>query len=149
MATEQPAALRLHLEKDLPSPPERIFGAFIDADQFRQWWGPVGFTVPGLQLDVVEGAKYRITMQPPEGAAFHLGGTFRVVEPPRRLAFTFVWEEPDPDDQETLVTVTFDPSGTGTHLVLDQEPFKTESRWQLHRDGWTQTLERLEHFLSS
>jgi uncharacterized protein YndB with AHSA1/START domain len=147
MAAEPRAALRLHLEKDLGSPPERIFAAFIEAEQFRQWWGPAGFTVPRLQLDVTEGAEYRITMQPPEGDAFHLGGTFRVVEAPRLLVFTFAWEEPDPDDQETLVTVTLEPTAAGTHLALDQGPFKTESRWELHRDGWTETLERLERFL--
>jgi uncharacterized protein YndB with AHSA1/START domain len=147
MAAEQPADLRLHLEKDLASPPEHIFAAFSEAEQFRQWWGPAGFTVPRLQLNVAEGAKYRIMMQPPEGDAFHLGGTFRVVKPPRCLVFTFAWEEPDPDDQETLVTLTFEPIGAGTHLALDQGPFKTESRWELHRDGWTETLARLERFL--
>jgi len=148
VAAEQPDALRLHLEKDLAAPPERVFAAFIEADQLRQWWGPAGFTVPRLQFDAEEGETYRITMQPPDGDAFHLGGTFRVIEAPRRLVFTFAWEEPDPDDQETLVTVTLEPASAGTHLVLDQERFKTGPRRELHRDGWTETLERLEGFLS-
>jgi uncharacterized protein YndB with AHSA1/START domain len=60
------------------------------------------------------------------------------------LAFTFSYEEPDPDDQETLVTLTFEAGNPGTRLVLDQGPFKTAARWDLHRDGWAQTLERLE-----
>jgi uncharacterized protein YndB with AHSA1/START domain len=86
-------------------------------------------------------------MQPPDGDAFHLGGMFRLVEPTRRLVFTFAWEEPDPDDQETLVVLSFESAGEGTNLVLDQQPFKTEQRWQLHRDGWTDTLKRLARFL--
>jgi len=141
---EQPAVTRLHLEKNLGVAPERVFGAFVDAEQLRQWWGPAGFTVASLQFDPVEGKDYRIVMRPPEGDVFHIRGTFREVEPPRRLAYTFVYEEPDPDDQETLVTLTFEPADPGTRLVLEQGPFKTAARWELHRDGWTDTLERLE-----
>jgi Activator of Hsp90 ATPase homolog 1-like protein len=71
---------------------------------------------------------YRIVMKPPEGDVFHIRGTFLEVETPRRLAYTFVYEEPHPDDQETLVTLTFEPTDPGTRLILDHGPFKTESR---------------------
>ena len=148
MAPEQPEALRLHLEKVLASPPERIFAAFVDAEHLRQWWGPDGFAAAGVELDVAEGADYRITMQPARGDVFHIRGTFRAIEAPRRLAYTFAYEEPDPDDQETLVTLEFVPAGAGTRLVLDQGPFKTEPRLELHRVGWTETFERLERFLT-
>ena len=87
-------------------------------------------------------------MQPPEGDAFYIRGTFRAVEAPRCLAFTFLYEEPDPDDQETLVTLTFEPVEQGTRVVLDQAQFKTEARWALHRDGWAETLVRLEQSLT-
>jgi uncharacterized protein YndB with AHSA1/START domain len=140
--------LRLHLEQELALPPERVFAAFVDAEQLRHWFGPAGFTVQSFELDVAEGADYRIALQPPEGDVFHIRGTFRAVEAPHRLVYTFVYEQPDPDDQETLVTVTFEPSAGGTRLVLEHGPFKTESRWALHRDGWTDTLERLERFLN-
>jgi len=147
-APQPPSPRRLHLEKLLPSPPERVFGAFTDSEQLRGWWGPVGFTVQSLEFDVVEGTDYRITMQPPDGDVFRIRGTFRALEVPRRVTFTFVYEEPDPDDQETLVTLRFDPEDGGTRLVLDQEPFTTAARWELHRQGWTETLERLEQSLT-
>src|SRR5215471_10587053 len=109
MADAGPASgMQLHLEKVLDVAPERAFGAFVDAEQLRRWWGPAGFSVPHLQFDPVEGADYRITMQPPVGDVFHIRGTFQAVEAPRRLAFSFIYEEPDPDDQETLVDVTFE-----------------------------------------
>jgi uncharacterized protein YndB with AHSA1/START domain len=137
----------LHLEKILAVPPERVFAAFVDAEQLRRWWGPAGFTVPRLQFDAVEGSDYRVAMQPPDGDVFHIRGTFRAVEAPRRLIFTFIYEEPDPDDQETLVTLTLEPTDPGTRVLLDQAPFKTPARLELHCDGWTETLERLERSL--
>ena len=146
--TERQPPTQLRLEKILRLPPQRVFGAFVDAEQLRHWWGPVGFTVAGLEFRPVEGTDYRIEMQSPEGDVFHIRGTFRAVEAPRRLAYTFIYEEPDPDDQDTLVTVKFEPVGQGTRVALDQGPFKTAARLELHRDGWAQTLERLEEFLT-
>ncbi len=144
---DQPSGTRLHLEKILVVPPERVFAAFVDAEQVRRWWGPAGFTVPSLQFDAVEGRDYRIVMQPPDGDVFHIRGTFRAVETPRRLVFTFIYEEPDPDDQETLVNLTFDSTGAGTRVILDQGPFTTAGRLELHREGWMDTLQRLERSL--
>src|SRR5690349_4928308 len=100
---------QLHLEKVLVPPPAHVFAAFTDAEQVRRWWGPAGYTVPRLRFDVVEGGDYRLVMQPPEGDVFHIRGTFRAVEAPRRLIFSFIYEEPDPDDQETLVALSFEP----------------------------------------
>lgn len=134
----------LHLEKTVAASPERIFAACVEAETLAEWWGPTGFTSPSVQLDVREGGQYRITMLPPEGEAFHLRGEFREIDVPRRLVYTFVWEEPDPDDQETVVTLTFERIGEHTRLVLDHGPFKTGARHELHRAGWTETLERLE-----
>src|SRR5690349_20934262 len=128
--------MRLHLEKLLPAPPERVFAAFVDADRLRDWFGPAGFTVPRLQVDAVEGGEYRLRMRPPEGDAFDITGTFHSIEAPLHLAFTFVYEEPDPDDQETLVTVILEPAEQGTRVVLEQGPFQTEARRALHRNGW-------------
>ena len=96
-----------------------------------------------------EGGRYRITMQPPEGEVFHLRGVFQALDAPHRLVYTFVWEEPDADDQETVVALTFARTGENTLLVLDQGPFKTEARLELHRAGWTEALDRLQRALSS
>lgn len=121
-----------------------MFAACVDTEKLAEWWGPAGFISQSVELDVREGGRYRITMQPPEGDPFHLSGEFREVDAPRRLFYTFVWEEPDPDDQETVVTLTFERAGGGTRLVLEQASFKTEARYEVDRAGWTETLERLE-----
>ena len=146
--TSDSVGLTLHLEKVLRARPERVFAACVEPAKLAEWWGPAGFTAPGLELDVRSGGRYRITMQPPEGEAFHLRGEFRKVDPPRRLVYTFEWEPPDPDDRETVVTLSFLEHGEGTNVVLDQGPFATEARRALHEAGWTESLERLEKSLS-
>src|SRR5690606_905127 len=94
------------------------------------------------------GGRYRITMQPPDGAAFHLSGEFREVAPPARLAYTFRWEEPHPDDRTTVATLSYEDLGGATGLALEQGPFATEERRALHERGWTETLERLAAVLA-
>jgi uncharacterized protein YndB with AHSA1/START domain len=138
----------LEMKRSLPASPRVVFDAFTDPEQLRQWWGPRGFTVPAIDFPARTGADYRIGMQPPEGDAFHLIGTFRDVAPPARLVFTFIWEPADPDDVETVVELDFRGEGECTEIAYRQGPFKTEARKQLHHDGWTDTFDRLEMFLS-
>ena len=138
----------LRLEKVVPAPAELVFAACLDPEKLAEWWGPAGFTSPRVELDVREGGRYRIEMQPSDGEAFHLRGEFVEIDPPRRLAYTFEWEEPDPDDRQTVVNLSFENHETGTKVVLDQGPFATEARRALHETGWTETLERLEQSLS-
>jgi len=140
--------LNLHLERVLRARREVVFGACTDQEQLAKWWGPRGFTAPSIELDLRVGGSYRIAMQPPEGDLFYLSGEFREVDSPHRLAYTFRWEEPDPDDRETVVTLSFRDFGDSTGLTLDQGPFATEGRYELHHAGWSDGLERLEVALS-
>jgi uncharacterized protein YndB with AHSA1/START domain len=87
-------------------------------------------------------------MQPPDGALFHLTGEFLVVRPRERLEYTFGWEEPDPDDRETVVQLAISPAGDDTELSLSQGDFATEARLALHRDGWGESFEKLRTLLS-
>ncbi len=82
-------------------------------------------------------------VKPPEGDAFFLQGEFRQVAPPSRLAYTFRWEEPDPEDQETVVTLSLTDLGGWTELALEQGPFATEARLALHKGGWSDSFDKL------
>ena len=86
-------------------------------------------------------------MQPPDGELFHLSGEFREVDPPARLSFTFRWDPPDPDDQETIVTLSLEDRGEETSVQMSQAEFATEARYALHEAGWTEAFERLERLL--
>lgn len=140
--------LTLELQRILPAARWIAFGAFSARGGLADWWGPRGFSVADLDFDPRVGRSYRIEMRPPEGDPFTLTGRFREIDPPARLAYTFVWEEPDPDDVETLVELSFRESGDATEVALTQGPFTTEARRELHRDGWTDAFDRLDEYLS-
>jgi uncharacterized protein YndB with AHSA1/START domain len=132
----------------LPGPRARVFEALTEPVDLARWWGPMGFTTPEIELDRRVGGRYRFTMQPPDGEHFHLSGEFLEVDPPDRLAFTFRWDEPAPDDRETVVTLSLDAAGAATELSLRQGEFATAERLALHRSGWTDSLGKLSALLA-
>jgi uncharacterized protein YndB with AHSA1/START domain len=141
--------LVLQLKRVLAAPPERIFRMLTEPADLAKWWGPRGFTTPGIDLDLRVGGRYRFAMQPPDGDLFHLSGEFLDIEPPSRLIYTFRWEEPDADDRETVVTVLLGDVEGATQVSLSQGMFATEARLALHRSGWTDSLEKLGELIGS
>jgi uncharacterized protein YndB with AHSA1/START domain len=140
--SEQPG-LVLNLECTVPSPVEETFRLLTEPDALATWWGPDGFSIPAVDVHLVVGGRYRFRMAPPEGEPFHLSGEFLEIDPPWRLVYTFTWEEPAPDDRETVVDLSLAGTGTGTRVVLSQGPFLTEERLTLHRNGWSDSFEKL------
>lgn len=143
------AELMLHLERVLPAPRSLVFRMHAEPNRLARWWGPKGFSAPSVELDLRVGGDYRIEMQPPEGASFFLSGEFREVETGARLTYTFRWEDPDPDDRETVVVFALRDLGGSTALTVDQGAFATEGRRALHVQGWTDSLDRLQELIAN
>ena len=141
--------LVLYLECTLTASPEEVFRMLTEPAELVKWWGPHGFIIPAAELSLAEGGRYRFRMTPPDGEPFHLSGEFLEIDPPWRLVCTFRWEEPAPDDRETVVDLSLGSTGDGTRLVLSQGPFLTEERLALHRNGWTESFEKLQAVLES
>jgi uncharacterized protein YndB with AHSA1/START domain len=137
----------LRMTRVLPATRTDTYRALTDPEELTKWWGPRGFTIPSVDFDPSVGATYRIAMQPPEGDLFQLSGEFREVDPPARLAFTFRWEPPDPDDRETVATLSLEERGSETEVLLVQGRFATEERLAIHEGGWTDSFERLAELL--
>ncbi|MEU6474081.1 SRPBCC domain-containing protein [Streptomyces massasporeus] len=142
--------LRVRLRRALDGSCPAVFRELTDPRELARWWGPDGFTIPSVESDLRPGGAYRIAMRPPEGELFYLVGEFLEVEPPERLAYTFRWEDPDPEDRETVVTLSLhDIDAARSELVLDQGDFASERRRALHEEGWSQGLGKLGELLAS
>ena len=144
---ERAGGLVLELKVVLGAPRERIFRALTEPAELVKWWGPQGFTMPAIDLDLRVGGGYRFTMQPPGGDPFHLSGEFLEIDPPGCLVYTFRYDEPDPDDRETVVTLSLGEVAGATQVSLSQREFATEARLALHRGGWTDSFEKLRELI--
>ena len=72
----------------------------------------------------------------------YVGGEYREVSLPRRLVYTWQWEQDDP--RETLVTVDFRPvKNSGTESSLKHERFSSVTARTNHRTGWDGCLDKL------
>ncbi len=139
----------LEQERVFDATPDQVFGLLTEPTALAKWWGPHGFVIPEIHLDLRVGGSLRITMQPPDGELFHLSGEFHQIEFPSGLTFTFRWDEPVPDDRETVVALSLDSLDGRTTLSLTQGEFATEERLELHRSGWADSFEKLDRILKA
>ena len=137
----------LRLERLIAAPPERVFELWTEPELFTKWFGPEGYDIPNHRCDLRPGGAWHSTMRTPDGKTMGVGGVYRAIEPPRRLVFTWAWDQADGTrGHETEVTVTLDPTPGGTRLRLVHQTFETRDGRDSHNKGWTSTLSKLERF---
>ncbi len=136
------ARTALHLTRIVNADPQTAFDAWTQPEHIRHWACPEGATVADSQVDLTVGGSYVLKMRNDEQGIFHTAvGTYREIDPPNRLVYTWDWVEDDHRmDTETLVTVEFRPHADGTEVVLTHEAFPTEEITDLHGEGWESCL---------
>jgi uncharacterized protein YndB with AHSA1/START domain len=138
----------VRLRRTILAPRERVYRAWTDPEELKRWWGPGLFTTPSAEIDLRPGGRYRLVMQPADGEALLLTGTFREIVPPQRLVYTWRWEIGVPDLEDSVVTVEFREvdGGTEVDLVHEHAPGSVLDPYQL---GWESGLAKLESMLTS
>ena len=123
----------------LPVPPDDAFALITEPERLRRWQ-----TVSAV-VDLRAGGAYRWTVTPGHVAA----GTYREVEPGKRIVFGWGWEGSDvlPPDAST-VTVTVEPADGGSLVTLVHEGLTGEQAAS-HAEGWHHYVERLERLAAS
>ena len=148
--------IKLQLTRVFDAPRELVFKAWTEANQFRQWFGAAacdGASLQGVKVDARVGGKYRLQVRRPDGEYFTTAGTYREVNPPERLVFTWAFEKDGSGDEfgeveppEMLVTVELKALGQRTELTLTHEKFASVESRDRHEQGWTRCLESLGKF---
>ena len=124
------------ISRDLPVTPDEAFALVTEPERLRRW------KTVSATVDLRAGGSYRFTVLPGHIAA----GTYREIEPGRRLVFGWGWEGSDdlPPDAST-VTVTIEPTETGSRVTLVHEGLNAEQAAS-HAAGWVHFFERLDRF---
>jgi len=92
-------------------------------------------------FDLRPGGAYRIEVLPGSTAR----GEFVEIDPPRRLVYTWGWEDERSPVPSGSSTVEFEllPHGTGTLLRLRHDDLADAGAAASHRRGWDHYLPRL------
>jgi uncharacterized protein YndB with AHSA1/START domain len=133
--TNPTPTLRVQVRRVIDAPPERVFQAWTTPEDLKRWHAPAPTTCVLAEVDLRVGGAYRIHMREPNGVEHRHHGTYRVIEPPRRLIYS--WNQYGDDVADTIVTIECIQQGTGTELVLTHEGFLSEDRRASHEQGWT------------
>jgi uncharacterized protein YndB with AHSA1/START domain len=122
-------------EIELPAPPAEVFSMFLDPARLVRWIGL------SADLDPTPGGRFRFEVQPGQFCE----GEYVVVEPPRRLVFTWGWADPwfglPPGFSRVDVELEELSGGSRLLLVHDQLPGEIQL---LHDEGWSVFLARLK-----
>jgi uncharacterized protein YndB with AHSA1/START domain len=146
MTEGEPSGDRLVVRRTIGASRERVFQSWTDPEQLRRWWGPGGFTCPDAVVDLRPGGTYRLVMQPPaDGPVMSVSGTYREVEPPTLLVYTWRWDSgPAVSDQESLVRVEFTDVGDGrTEVTITHDQFPPGHDTLPYSSGWEQGMDKL------
>jgi uncharacterized protein YndB with AHSA1/START domain len=134
----------LRLERLIASPPEILFALWTEPAQLVRWWAPEGYEPSVDALDTRPGGRWRTTLRRSDGSVLATSGVYRVVEPPRLLAFSWAWEdEGGTRGHETEVVVNFEAAPGGTRLLLVQRRFASKQARDNHTNGWSASFDRL------
>jgi uncharacterized protein YndB with AHSA1/START domain len=125
----------------LRASPERVFAAWTEPAELARWFGT------RAEVDLRVGGRWRFVWATGEGTEAHGTGVYRVIDPPRRLVYT--WE--DNGAGPTVVTVELTPEDDGTRLRVTESGFGEGDDWDRHyqdnSDGWTAELEELRAWI--
>src|ERR1700679_1583714 len=108
----------LVISRTYPATVERVFKAWTDANQLGQWFAPSDDYTTKATVDLRIGHEYRISIAHKGGNVQNVLGTYRLIDPPRKLVYTWRWE--GGPETDTLVTVLLPPHGTHTEVTLPQ-----------------------------
>ncbi len=141
----------LVITRILDAPRSLVFKAWTEPDHLAHWFGPRGFTLTYCQTDLRPGGAYRFGMRSPEGTDHWLQGVYREVIEPEKIVCTYAWADANgnPTRPETILTLTFADHEGKTRLTLHQALFESVTACDMHREGWTSSLDRFEEYVSS
>src|SRR5262245_22594672 len=129
----------------------RVFRAFTDPAQLRQWFCPDGFTFTTLRVDPASGRATSFVMesrQTGERYAFTL--EYEVVDEPDQIRWISVWGDGFPEPgRRTKATLSFRSVPGGTELTLTHENFPDAETRAHHGQGWGSGLDKLARLLDA
>ncbi|HET6830802.1 MAG TPA: SRPBCC family protein [Solirubrobacterales bacterium] len=140
------AKTTLRMKRTYRAPARRVFDAWTSEEVMRRWWhAERDWETSKAEVDLRVGGSVRVVMRDPgEDAEYGGGGRYTVVDPPHRLAFTWVW---DHEPHETLIEIEFEESDGATTVRFTHSGLLDEEMLRSHEGGWGRCFDNLERTL--
>jgi uncharacterized protein YndB with AHSA1/START domain len=127
--------VRIRRSYDVPA--QRIYDAWTDPDQIRQWLTRGGTYDAAVRV----GGAYQLDMLH-DGRIWEHKGTYLHLEPPHVIEFT--WITPHSTyGTESLVRIEITDLGAGCEMVLTHTKLPDQHQADQHGRGWTMFAEIL------
>ena len=141
LPTDQPAAA-VRVRREIAASADEVFDAWLDPEGLADWMRPGQILRTSAKVDARVGGRFEVLMHREQDSLLHTG-TYRIIDRPRRLQFT--WISPATEQRESLVTVDFLAHGDDrTEVRLSHELLpQTVETLSSHTEGWTMAIERL------
>lgn len=156
------------LKREFNAPRELVYKVWTEPDHFGNWWGPQGFTLEVVKMEVHPGGMFFGCQKSPDGQHVMWGKfVYQEVQPPEKL----IWVQSFSDENgntirapfnahwplEILNILTLEEVEGKTILTLQGGPLNASDEEQAAYDamapmaaqGMEGTFEQLAHYLST
>ncbi|HYJ22195.1 MAG TPA: SRPBCC domain-containing protein [Solirubrobacterales bacterium] len=139
----------LLIERTFQAPAQAVFDAWTSEEVMRRWFhGEHEWETPEAHVDLRLGGNVRVVMRDPvKDAEYGGGGHYTEIDPPRRLVFTWTWD--DDSDRETLIELDFEEVEGATTVRLTHSSLRDQESVISHEGGWSACLDNLGRVLET
>ena len=146
------------IERTFEAPVDLVWQMWTDAEHFKQWYGPKGFTVPVADIDLRVGGKRLVCMASPDGSMkMWTTGEYTEIVLNERLVYTespadengnvvspSAMGMPDGYPTTTEVTLLLEDLGGRTKMVMTHAGVPAGAG-----DGWEQAFDKLADHITA
>lgn len=146
------------IERSFAAPAALVWQMWTEPEHFKKWYGPKGFSVPVAEMDVRVGGRRLVCMASPDGSMkMWTTGEHTMVLAHSQLAYTESPSDsngnpvspaamgmPEGYPTETQVTVTLEPTGSQTRMMLTHAGVPASSG---AGGGWNQAFDKLTELI--
>jgi uncharacterized protein YndB with AHSA1/START domain len=138
----------LRIERTFRAPVEAVFRAWTTEEVIRRWWqAEHDWETTEAEVDLRVGGAIRVVMRDPaKDMDYGGGGIYTEIDPPTRLAFTWIW---DGDTRRTLIELDFEQIDGMTVVRFTHSGLWDEEAVRAHEEGWGNVLGGLARELAS
>jgi uncharacterized protein YndB with AHSA1/START domain len=81
----------LEIKRFINAPRARVYAAWTNVEQLKQWFGPERVRTRGITADARVGGKYRWDLTDPDGEEMTAFGEYQELIPGKKIVFTWKW----------------------------------------------------------